>query len=156
MKYRILRIAWSVFWALACVLFLVLWVRSYWYVDILNNKVWGNGVIGVAIYPSTMSCSLVRGPCELGNYSDTIDGYKAIVTPPGQSPSPTFHWITGFGSDGTNCLLTFRFPLWFPVLLFGTLTTAPFMWLSRQFSLRTLLITTTLIAILLGMVVWFR
>jgi hypothetical protein len=33
MKYRKLRIAWSVGWGLACVLLIVLWVRSYWRVD---------------------------------------------------------------------------------------------------------------------------
>ena len=29
MRYRKLRIAWSVFWGLACVVLVVLWVRSY-------------------------------------------------------------------------------------------------------------------------------
>src|SRR6476619_2972176 len=29
MRFRKLRIAWSVFWGLACVLLIVLWVRSY-------------------------------------------------------------------------------------------------------------------------------
>ena len=29
MKHRKLRIAWSVVWSLACVLLIVLWVRSY-------------------------------------------------------------------------------------------------------------------------------
>ena len=30
MRYRKLRIAWSVGWGIACVLLIVLWVRSYW------------------------------------------------------------------------------------------------------------------------------
>src|SRR3954453_9683000 len=30
MKFRKLRIAWSVFWGVAAVLLVVLWVRSYW------------------------------------------------------------------------------------------------------------------------------
>src|SRR4051795_652243 len=29
MRFRKLRIAWSVFWGVACVLLIVLWVRSY-------------------------------------------------------------------------------------------------------------------------------
>jgi hypothetical protein len=29
MRFRKLRIAWSVFWGIACVLLIVLWVRSY-------------------------------------------------------------------------------------------------------------------------------
>ena len=33
MKYRKLRIAWSVGCAIACVLLIALWVRSYWRAD---------------------------------------------------------------------------------------------------------------------------
>ena len=33
MRFRKLRIAWSVVWGLACVLLIALWVRSYWYWD---------------------------------------------------------------------------------------------------------------------------
>src|SRR5689334_14707894 len=33
MRFRKLRIAWSVFWGLACVLLTVLWLRSYWCFD---------------------------------------------------------------------------------------------------------------------------
>src|SRR4051812_39587288 len=37
MRFRKLRIAWSVFWGLAAALLIVLWVRSYWWTD----TVWG-------------------------------------------------------------------------------------------------------------------
>ncbi len=33
MRFRKLRIAWSVVCGLACVLLIVLWVRSYWWID---------------------------------------------------------------------------------------------------------------------------
>jgi hypothetical protein len=33
MRFRKLRIAWSVACAIACVLLIALWVRSYWAVD---------------------------------------------------------------------------------------------------------------------------
>src|SRR4051794_7644371 len=33
MRFRKPRIAWSVFWGVACVLLIVLWVRSYWWSD---------------------------------------------------------------------------------------------------------------------------
>ena len=36
MRFRKLRIAWSVGWGIACVLLIVLWVRSYWWVDMLS------------------------------------------------------------------------------------------------------------------------
>src|SRR5215207_1862396 len=39
MRFRKLRIAWSVAYSMACVLLIVLWVRSYWKLDIW---VWNN------------------------------------------------------------------------------------------------------------------
>src|SRR3954470_19207851 len=36
MRFRKLRIAWSVFWGLACVLLIVLWGRSYWRWDVVD------------------------------------------------------------------------------------------------------------------------
>src|SRR3954451_17185227 len=45
MRFRKLRIAWSVFWGLAAVLLIVLWVRSFWYADhadyILSGDLYG-------------------------------------------------------------------------------------------------------------------
>src|SRR4051812_1804635 len=38
MKFRKLRIAWSVVWALACVLLVVLWVRSLRVSDLINIR----------------------------------------------------------------------------------------------------------------------
>src|SRR5690242_16490104 len=39
MRFRKLRIAWSVFWGIACVPLIVLWVRSYAYIDILDAPI---------------------------------------------------------------------------------------------------------------------
>ena len=36
MRFRKLRIAWSVVWGIACVLLIVLWVRSYWWGEQLS------------------------------------------------------------------------------------------------------------------------
>src|SRR5688572_24972679 len=37
MRFRKLRIAWSVAWGIACLLLIVLWMRSYWYIDYMNT-----------------------------------------------------------------------------------------------------------------------
>jgi hypothetical protein len=37
MRFRKLRLAWSVGWGLACVLLIVLWVRTYYRMDILHQ-----------------------------------------------------------------------------------------------------------------------
>jgi hypothetical protein len=39
MKYRKLRVVWSVPWGVACVLFLVLWIRSYYRRDVVAGNV---------------------------------------------------------------------------------------------------------------------
>src|SRR4051794_35271833 len=39
MKFRKLRIAWSAFCGLACILLLVLWLRSYWLFDQFIHRV---------------------------------------------------------------------------------------------------------------------
>jgi hypothetical protein len=49
----------------------------------------------------------------------------------------------------------FRVPYcWLFILLFGALSVIPWMPWPNRFSLRTLLIVTTLVAVLLGLVVW--
>ncbi len=35
---RTLRITWTAFWGIACVLLVVLWVRSYWRTDIVRLR----------------------------------------------------------------------------------------------------------------------
>src|SRR4051812_39579519 len=48
LRFRKSRIAWSVFWGLACVLLIVLWVRSYRWTEIV-------------ILPISSSCSFELG-----------------------------------------------------------------------------------------------
>ena len=43
---------------------------------------------------------------------------------------------------------------WLPALLFAAVAAIP--WLRWRFSLRTLLIATTLVAVVLGLIVWLR
>ena len=64
-----------------------------------------------------------------GNYSLPVD---AIVVTPGRGGISIYFWI--------------------PTLIFATITAAP--WLRWRFSLRTLLIATTLLAVVLGLVVY--
>ena len=49
----------------------------------------------------------------------------------------------------------FRIPIWLTVLVTAILASAPWRWtVERRFSLRTLLIATTLVAVGLGLIVW--
>jgi hypothetical protein len=47
MRFRKLRIAWSVLWGLAAVLLIALWVRSYHHVDIVRSEGIRAGAISV-------------------------------------------------------------------------------------------------------------
>jgi hypothetical protein len=143
MRFRKLRIAWSVTCGIACVLLVVLWIRSYWRFDVIERA-------------SSKSYS------ELRSNSGTV--YISYSSPPllppplGRDPawmltlypaSPQLHPILAAESP-------IRFPYLCPVLLFGFIATAP--WIRHfpwRFSLRTLLIVTTLVAVVLGMAVYF-
>src|SRR3954470_12360641 len=57
LRFRKLRIAWSVFWGLACVLLIVLWVRSYGWED---DLVWVQGSA-----PNVFAVQSMNGRIEL-------------------------------------------------------------------------------------------
>ena len=70
---------------------------------------------------------------------------------------PTFHLSAlprTFGLRPSLGKILVRFPIWFLILVASTFAAVPcFHW---RFSLRTLLIATTLVAIVLGLIVWLR
>jgi hypothetical protein len=146
MKHRKLRIAWSVAWGIAGVLLLALWVRSYWRID----KVWRTGVVHTTILESNFGdLSLTRFPMQASavetEWVSGKTGYSASL------PSVLhrrFTWLRA-----TNRFLASA-PHCFFVTVFGVASTIP--WLSLRFSLRTLLIATTLVAVGLGLIVWLR
>jgi hypothetical protein len=45
-------------------------------------------------------------------------------------------------------------PIWIPTVILGSIAAAPWLPWSNRFSLRTLLIATTLVAVVLGVIVW--
>jgi hypothetical protein len=148
MRFPKLRIAWSLFCRLACVLLTVMWVRSYWQADVIGY------------------CGLSE---SIGLWSESGDiVFKKSASPyqpKGKGlaveshPLPLEFWIrpnTGFiwRHDRNSQLLNFAagMPDWFALLVAGTLLTLP--WLPWRFSLRTLLMVTTLVAVVLGMVIY--
>jgi hypothetical protein len=48
MRFRKLRIAWSVAWGLLAVLLVVLWVRSYWHQDELVGSIGTTGLMNIS------------------------------------------------------------------------------------------------------------
>jgi hypothetical protein len=152
MKFRKLRIAWSVGWGLVAVLLCALWVRSYTTVDFfLQNK-----ASPFRITASSHSGRIViwigesRGALNAAWSSMPIERVKTL--------SSATLWFTvysrksasGSGIDRVGV----QSPHWFAAMLFITLGSLP--WIHLRYSLRTLLIATTLVALLLGLFVWLR
>src|SRR5262245_26937370 len=142
MKYRKLRIALSVAWGVLAVLLVVLWSVSY------------RLFIHCSSGSSNLHCTSFQGralvakfrPLSLPHDFDITFDYR----PPDGVPEPVNNW-TGFYVQAHSPWIL-QAPYWFLVLLSSTFAAAP--WFRWHFSLRTLLIATTLFALVLGLVVW--
>ena len=149
MTFPKLRIAWSVVWGLACVLLIVLWLRSYWRFDSFdfcldgNRGHWLGSVSGELTYERPVDFAGVHG-LSWTTYDGSAEEWLKTETP--HNSIMGFRW----GSDGTNTYPIV--PHWFVALLLAVMVTLP--WLTWRFSLRTLLIATSLVATTLGTIAW--
>jgi hypothetical protein len=147
MRFRKLRIAYSVTCAIACALLVVLWVRSYRWVDVVDVSNWYE----------TYS---IHGEVLVLNYDPEIaygepwshDQYATSRIPGGWRNTGT---TLGFKITDSPAGKSILFPYWFPI---SVLALAGFAascgLLDWRFGLRTLLIAITLLAVVLGLVVW--
>jgi hypothetical protein len=145
MKYRKLRIAWSVGCGILCLLLIALWVRSYWKYDFLDR-----------FNTSRMLTSLESSS---GRLRFGLTDYKTV---PAFTVKPHAWSLRGYGPErvhenvfsyeSNSLQTTVGFPHWLPVLIAALLSVTP--WLHWRFSLRTLLIGMTVVAILLGLTLW--
>lgn len=135
---RCLRIAFSVVCGIACVLLVVLWLRSYWWHDAVTYRN-GTSIFGVGARQGGIAFET--------NFSRQNSGWKIHNTPISKHSrtKPSFYVVDHPTAKGIGL------PLWFLVVLFATLAAAP--WIRRQFSVRTLLIVMTVIAAMLGLIV---
>jgi hypothetical protein len=143
MKYRKLRIAWSMGCGVLCVLLVVLWVRSYWHCDRLSMQ-WGNASHILGAISS-------RGLLTIGEGNPTtpLQERFAISSTSARSVVETNEiGFLGRRYGVGDWFLTM--PYWFPVLLLVVAAALPW----ARFSLRTLLIGMTLVAIILGAVIY--
>jgi hypothetical protein len=123
MRFRKLRIAWSVFWGLACVLLIVLWVRSYW---ILNSLDFSGGhrfaySRGCLFIDETFNVSGTRAKGS----QHKLFGHSVLHVVVGGSAV----WPTGVGT---------KLPLWPLATIVAALAIAPWIvvipWLRWRFS----------------------
>jgi hypothetical protein len=168
MRFRKLRIAWSVGWGILAVLLIVLWVRSYWYKDTLIANLFGRNFQANS---ELVRLSLATMDRPIGKemwyaQSKPIGDVTAPPTPSSRSPrrssttSPTNKQppIRSFSTTVVNTpslnVYGVGMPYWAWLLLPAIAAGIPWMGRLRRFSLRTLLIAATLVAVILGLVVY--
>jgi hypothetical protein len=134
MKYRKLRIAWSVAWGVVAVLLCLLWVRSHYYYDL--------GTSGIV--PIRGSLYMTQKIAMQPRYTSTARFVRTML---GTQAVPAADFVV-------EPLDAFTIPFWFLVLVTGAASRAPWFRWPTHFSLRTLLIATTLVAVALGLIVW--
>jgi hypothetical protein len=149
MKFRKLRIAWSVLCGIFCVLLIVLWLRSYWVIDGIVRDYQGSGVQTrvsiIAVQGTLMFARHPIGPTD--KFRDVIDHWTYYPAKPKEPMTRRFWWY----NDGRQFAI--RFPTWLPVPFLALAASAPWVGLPFKFSLRTLLIA-TFFAVTLGLIVW--
>jgi hypothetical protein len=168
MRFRKLRIAWSVGCGIACVLLIVLWVRSYWRVeqisgtfgatvDQVTGKPGDKYGIGFGVFYGCVGAEFLNRsdrtstlPHRPIRFTSRSTGDRTIpILRKAHPPILGFQWR--FVPGGSTVYI----PFWFLtsiVAIVAAISAAP--WLRWRFSLRSLLIATTLVAVALGLAVW--
>jgi hypothetical protein len=153
MTFRKLRIAWSVAWGVVALLLCVLWVRSYWWVEMRFGPAVGERVVCYSSLPgvSRLSFAISDVPPWTRASADA-DFWWTFAVENNSVPYQSRFW--GMFQLSNGAVAT---PYWFDVLFAASLATLTWLpWWSERFSLRTLLIATTLVAAVLGLIVYFN
>jgi hypothetical protein len=147
MRFRKLRIAWTVFWGLACILLIVLWVRSH---AIRDSAFWPKNKFGMEI-------NSMKGHAVLFVVFQPFPNEQTKVLHEKITPNDELRvkrGILGFLYDPEVDRFSVHVPFWFLALTLAAVAAAPWIRWSRRFTLRTLLIATTLVALVLGLAVY--
>jgi hypothetical protein len=143
MRFRKLLIAWSVFWGLACVLLIVLWVWSYRTIYKVQFVMTGSRALVFITTPGPVHLGYTRSPNPIASSIQTSRLTEIERKAVQRSP-----WHISLRGNYKEV----RVPHWLAIVACGATAMIP--WLRRRFSLRTLLIAMTLVAAMLGFVVW--
>jgi hypothetical protein len=139
--FRLLRIAVTVLSLMACVLLIALWVRGYGTIDTFLGRLTATKAIGFESNEERLGVGLYKIPSS-GTAPAPMRSNRIELPPRNRF---------GFGAMRTTDVLSVVVPPWCVVVLFAAIAAAPF--IRWQFSLRTLLIATTLVAVGLGVFV---
>jgi hypothetical protein len=155
-----LRIAVTALSLTACVLLIALWVRSYRWVDMVSGPRLGSRIVavgstpGVFCFTSFSTHNWWMSPWDKRSF-DAVNWWKIMVADGTQS----LMWGKAYTSrmwgkfEYDIAPATIYIPYWFGVLISASVATITSIPWSKRFSLRTLLIATTLVAVGLAIIV---
>jgi hypothetical protein len=147
-----LRIAFSVTCGIACVLFVVLWVRSYYWRDILAIH---HPAFGLANVTSHRGQLVFIGLSRTSRNAAFVRvGSRRSEEAIQRDPVGTFQrgLNAGFGIRLARTSALLAVPNWFIAMCTASLAAVPWLRWPKRFRLRTLLIAITLAAVGLGAV----
>jgi hypothetical protein len=142
MKFRKLRIAWSFVCGLAFLLLIVFWVRSYRHLD------------EVSCDPMDLNIASLRGQILLNHHFDEIISLGPYVPASFDAFGCKIAYCSSLVESTERDVRGIEIPLWSATLLSVALAACP--WLRWRFGLRTLLIATTLVALVLGLTMYMN
>jgi hypothetical protein len=158
--FRYLWLAWSAFSLVASLFIIALWIRSYWWLDYRFCEFGGNSGVFVHSLQGQLRVILISEPSNLA-FSVPSEGtgllelWRETFGLPNSPHRIPAEWAPDHSNlrkfawtrypDGQR----FVVPDWFLAVLCGVLAGAPWV---RRFSLRSLLITMTVLAVFLGVV----
>jgi hypothetical protein len=152
MRFRKLRIAWSVGCGVMCLLLIAMWVRSHYYLDECSTPISQTKWFGASSITGQLSFFI----------GDLNPAIPIQAQDWGLESTNSSEWYARDVVHETDWDIIFDAfnswtiwgPHWFLCLLSASLAVAPWLKWSNRFSLRTLLIVTTLVALALGLVVY--
>jgi hypothetical protein len=155
LKY--LRIAFSATCLIACVLLIVLWVRSYWVLDR-----WESTVRAIPTQPDrfffiSSYCGHIRyfvTPGFMYSLWSTKVQHFSGSTGRYVDAEPNVHAVLGYNFGRGYPPMNYKMPYRFAVMIFMVAPAPLWMHWSKRFNIRTLLLATTLVAVGLGLIVW--
>jgi hypothetical protein len=149
MKFRKLRIAFSAACGVLCLLLIALWLRSYRWNDQFSIHLSDSRVIGPNSFSGRLSFGICTSPDAKFMWPAGLNSEPIINQPP--VPNFSFGRMTGTPPRTVDFVWV---PYWFLLLLATAVGVSPWIRWSQRFSLRTLLIATTVVAVVLGTVVY--
>ena len=152
LRFRKLQIAWSLACGIVCLLLIVFWVRSHYWVEQVFVPVTRSSFVSVGSMPNRFGVGLTHQSPNgtLSTLSMPTMEWLAAMYEETSTPQTDAFWSDAmtFSISADGMIM----PYWFGVLLSAAFGTAPR--LRWRFSLRTLIIATTLVAVVLGLAVY--